>query len=113
VNLPASKYAGASNTPSKPRPVASRRTASSARTSAMTCPRRVESLRLTTSIGASRRVARSNSIRPIRVFSSTASASGRLRVLVRMKQVEPASERPAASSPGSTNGDHIDTVDRL
>jgi hypothetical protein len=68
----------------------------------MTCPRRVESLRLTTSIGASSRAASSNSIRPIRVFSSTASASARLRVLVRIKQVEPASARPAASSSGST-----------
>jgi len=51
--------------------------------------------------GASSRSASSNSIRPIRVFSSTASASARLRLLVRKKQVEPAEERPAASSPGS------------
>jgi hypothetical protein len=36
VNRPASKYAGTISTPSKPRPVTWRRTASSARTSAMT-----------------------------------------------------------------------------
>ena len=64
-------------------------------------PRRVESPRLTTPIGASSRSASSNSIRPIRAFSSTASASGRLRVLVRTKQVAPAWERPAASASGS------------
>jgi hypothetical protein len=36
-----------------------------------------------------------------RVFSSTASASGRLRVLVRMKHVEPAAGSAAAISSGS------------
>ena len=101
VNRPASRNAGISSTPSNPRPRTSRRTASSAATSAMTCPRRVESLRLITSTGASRRRLSSNTVRPTRVLSATASASSMLRVLVRMKHVEPGPSRPAAISSGS------------
>ena len=79
----------------------------------MTWPRRVESLRLTTSIGTSSRSASSNSIRPMRVVSSTASASGRLRVLVRMKQVEPADAETGRDLVRLDHGDHVDAVDRL
>jgi hypothetical protein len=67
----------------------------------MTCPRSVESLRLITSMGASSRLLSSNSMRPTRVFTPTASASPMLRVLVRMKHVEPGPSRPAAISSAS------------
>ena len=52
VNRPASKYAGINSIPSNPLPVTRRRAASSARISAITWPRSVESLRLTTCTGA-------------------------------------------------------------
>ena len=47
------------------------------------------------------------------VFSSTAVSRDRLRVLVRMKQVDPGSARPAAYSSVFENGDDADVVHGL
>ena len=87
VTRPASRKAGASSTPSTSRPETSRWTERSAATSAITWPRRVESLRLTSWIRAPRRPAAATSPRAARSFTSAAAGSARLRLLVSTKQV--------------------------
>ncbi len=94
VSRPASRNAGASSTPSYPRPVVAFCTACSARTSAITCPRRVESLRLISctrpgqaSPGEASPDAAASSPRATRSLSRTASASSSDRVLVSTKHV--------------------------
>ena len=86
VSRPASRNAGTSSTPSKPRPSACRRAACSAATSAITCPRSVESLRLTSWIRAPRCPATAISPSAACLVRSTAAGSARLRVLVSTKQ---------------------------
>ena len=95
VTRPASRKAGTSSTPSKPRPKTEWRTACSAATSAMTWPRRVESLRLISWTLTPARSATAINPRAARWFISTAAGSSRLRVLVSTKQV-PAGPSSAA-----------------
>jgi hypothetical protein len=98
---PAGLKEGISSTPSNPAPVTPRRAASMARISAMMWPRSVESPRLMTSMGPPKLRPRMNRLVDTLVFSSTAASSGRLRVLVRMKQVDPGAASPAAYSSAS------------
>ena len=114
VKRPASKKQGISSTPSNPAPVTRRRAAS------MACD-------LGDDVAAQRGITaaddfhwarrgvwpRANRLADIPVFSSTAVSSGRLRVLVRMKQVDPGSARPAAYSSASKTVTTRDVVHGL
>src|SRR5215470_14330912 len=102
VTLPASMNAGTNSTASGSAPAVCRLTHESAATSASTCPRNVESLRLTSSTRAPSRPAVSTRQRAALSVSSAAVCSPTLRELVSKKQV-PASP-PSAAAHASSSG---------
>ncbi len=111
VSRRASRNAGTSSTPSYPAPGTCRRTARSAATSAITWPRSVESLRLTSWIRAPRRAATAISPRPASMVRSTI----RLGQAARTGQHETDRGRIERSTVGVLlqHGHHLDAVHRL